>query len=137
MTDYDTIEAAVRDDCLRYSVQQCAFDKRFAQQMAQHLTAADGILMVDQPQGFQLSEATTRLAELIASSKLLVDKNPILTWMISNLVTRTGRFGEQRPDKETSAEKIDGVVAAIMALQRAISMPDNSSVYEERGVLTF
>ena len=53
------------------------------------------------------------------------------------MVWRQGRYGEQRPDKEASTESIDGVVALLMALQRAI-VPDEASdqVYEDRGVLT-
>ena len=136
ITDYDTIEDTVREACDQYGVGECAFDKRFAMQLAQHLTG-HGLLMVDQPQGFQLSEATTRLQELVATKRLRHDGDPLLAWMAGNLVTRTGRYGEIRPDKDASGQnKIDGIVAVIMALARAIAQPEAASVYEDRGVLT-
>ena len=125
----------MREACDQYGVGECAFDKRFAMQLAQHLTG-DGLLMVDQPQGFQLSEATTRLQELVAPKRLRHAGDPLLAWMAGNLVTRTGRYGEIRPDKDAAPDKIDGIVAVIMALARAIAQPEAASVYEDRGVLT-
>ena len=135
VTDYDVIEDAVREDCLAAGVRECAFDRRFAQQLAHHLVG-DGLIMVDQPQGFQLSEATIRLQEIVASGRLHLDDDPVLAWMAGNLVVRTGRYQEIRPDKDASAEKVDGIVALIMALSRAISQPEAATVYEDRGVLT-
>ena len=135
VTDYDVIEDAVRADCLEYSVRECAYDRRFAQQLAHHIEA-EGIVMVDQPQGFQLNEATVRLQELVAEGRLHHSGDPVLAWMASNLVTRTGRYGEVRPDKDQAPDKIDGVVALIMALQRSIAKPDAVAAYEEHGVLS-
>ena len=78
-----------------------------------------------------------RLQELVATKRLRHDGDPLLAWMAGNLVTRTGRYGEIRPDKDASGQnKIDGIVAVIMALARAIAQPEAASVYEERGVLT-
>jgi len=135
VTDYDVVEDAVREGCHEYSVRELAYDRRFAQQLAHHLDA-DGIAVVDQPQGFQLNEACVRLGELVAEGKLHHDHDPLLTWCASNLVLRTGRYGEVRPDKDAAPDKIDPVVAAVMALQRAIAQADVGSVYEDRGVLT-
>ena len=92
--------------------------------------------MVDQPQGFQLNEATVRLQELVSEGRLHHSGDPVLAWMASNLVTRSGRYGEVRPDKDQAPDKIDGVVALIMALQRAIVEPDVLAAYEEHGVLS-
>ena len=136
VTDYDVIESDVLDLCERYGVREVGFAKRFSMQLAHHLGGA-GQAMIDQPQGFALSEACVRLQELIAAGRLHHDRNPILTWQVGNLVVRTGRYQEVRPDKQESAEKIDGVVASLMGLARSISQPEEiGSVYEERGIVT-
>ncbi len=58
--------------------------------------------------------------------------------MMDNIFIRTDPAGNIKPDKEKSTEKIDGCVATIMALDRAIRHGGNTgvSVYDERGILT-
>lgn len=122
VVDYDVIEQAVRDDCHHDGVRQVAYDKRFAEQLAQHLIGA-GIDMVDQPQGFQLNESVKRTLELIAAMKLAHGHHAVLSWMASNYVVRHGTRGDVRPDKEKAAEKIDGMVALNMALAVWLRQP--------------
>jgi phage terminase large subunit-like protein len=121
-TDYDEIQEIVKRDCHADGIQSVAYDKRFAEQMAQHLIGA-GVDMVDQPQGFQLNEAIKRKGTLIANGELCHGSNEILTWMASNYVLRHGMRGEVRPDKERAAEKIDGQVAIDMALAIWVRQP--------------
>jgi phage terminase large subunit-like protein len=122
-TDYDLVERAVFEDCQRDGIREVAYDRRFAEQIAQHLVGK-GLAMVDQPQGEWLHEGITRKLELIASGLLCHGDNPILTWMASNYVLRqnstTQRF---RPDKDKAGEKIDGQVALDMAIMRWVRMP--------------
>lgn len=118
-TDYDTIEAAVLQDCLDGGVREVGYDNRFAEQMAQHLMGA-GIVMVNTPQGFQLNEAIKRKSELIAEGQLCHGNHAILTWMAGNYVVRHGTKGDVRPDKQKAGEKIDGQVALDMAIGRWI-----------------
>jgi phage terminase large subunit-like protein len=133
-TDYDLIEATVLADCQHDGIREVSYDKRFAEQLAQHLVAA-GITMVDQPQGFQLNEAIKRKLELIVNAELCHGSHEILSWMASNYVLRTGRMGEVRPDKDRAADKIDGQVALDMAIARWIRQPgEPASVYLTRGV---
>ena len=63
--------------------------------------------------------------------------HPVLRWMIDNIFIRTDPAGNIKPDKEKSTEKIDGAVALIMALDRAIRCGGESgaSVYDNRGIL--
>lgn len=121
-TDYDTVEATVGEDCRRDGIRSVAYDKRFAEQLAQHLIG-DGIDMVDQPQGFQLTEAIRRKGELVAAHALCHGNDPILAWMAANYVIRHGLRGDSRPDKEKAADKIDGQVALDMALAIWIRQP--------------
>ena len=63
--------------------------------------------------------------------------HPVLRWMMDNIFSRTGPAGNIKPDKEKSTEKIDGAVATIMALDRAIRCGNDvaASVYDDRGIL--
>jgi len=122
-TDYDLVENTVREDCHHDGIREVAYDKRFAEQMAQHLIGA-GITMWDTPQGFQLNEAIRKKLDLIATGKLCHGNDPILAWMASNYVLRLGSIkGEVRPDKEKAGDKIDGQVAIDMLLDRIIRQP--------------
>ena len=63
--------------------------------------------------------------------------HPVLTWMAGNLVARQDPAGNIKPDKAKSTEKIDGMVALIMAVDRALRHEEQApSVYEGRGILT-
>ncbi len=72
--------------------------------------------------------------------RLVIDKqirhgdHPALAWIAANVMARVDPVGNIKPDKEKSAEKIDGIVALIMALDRAIRWRDSLSVYETRDV---
>ena len=122
-TDYDVVEATVGDDCRADGVRSVAYDKRFAEQLAQHLIG-DGIDMIDQPQGFQLTEAIRRKGELIAARALCHGGHEILAWMADNYVIRHGMRGDSRPDKDKAADKIDGQVALDMALALWVRQPN-------------
>ena len=64
--------------------------------------------------------------------------NPVARWMLSNVVIREDVNGNKRPDKAKSSEKIDGIVAAIMALGQMMSDANSSSsIYESRGLLGY
>ena len=78
------------------------------------------------------------LMKLTLEQKLAHGGHPVLRWMMDNIFVRTDPAGNIKPDKEKSTEKIDGAVAAVMALDRAIRNDGNSgSVYDERGILVF
>lgn len=133
-TDYGVIEDAIADDCKRDGIREVAYDNRFAEQMAQNLIG-QGITMVNTPQGFQLNEALRRLFELVVEGNLCHGDDPVLSWMAANFVIRHGTKGDIRPDKDKAAEKIDGVVALTMALDRVVRGPhEPESVYLTRGV---
>lgn len=76
--------------------------------------------------------------KLALEGKLAHGRHPVLAWMADNIHVRTDPAGNIKPDKQKSTEKIDGVVATIMALNRAIrcgNTPEASSVYDSRGLL--
>ena len=75
--------------------------------------------------------------KLTLEQKLAHGGHPVLRWMMDNIFIRTDPAGNIKPDKEKSTEKIDGAIATIMALDRAIRCGTNtgSSVYDSRGLL--
>ncbi len=118
-TDFDRVEADVIAQCHQWGVRELAYDRRFAEQMRLHLEGA-GIVCVDTPQGYQLNEAIRLLRTLVKDQTLCHGGHPVLAWMADNFTTRTGTRGEVRPDKPSAAEKIDGIVALCMALDRVL-----------------
>ena len=84
------------------------------------------------------SPPSKRLMELVLERNVAHGGHPVLRWMMDNIFVRTDPAGNIKPDKEKSTEKIDGAVAAIMALDRAIRHGGSTgSVYDERGILSF
>ena len=75
--------------------------------------------------------------KLVLEQKITHGGHPVLRWMMDNIFNRTDPAGNIKPDKEKSTEKIDGAVATIMALDRAIRCGNDKteSVYDNRGLL--
>ena len=78
--------------------------------------------------------------KLALEGELAHGRHSVLAWMIDNIHVRTDPAGNIKPDKQKSTEKIDGVVATIMAPDRAIrkgSGQIGGNVYDERELLVF
>ena len=89
-------------------------------------------------QGFKdMSPPTKELMKLVLEQRIAHGGHPVLRWMMDNIFIRTDPTGNIKPDKEKSTEKIDGAVATIMALDRAIRCGNDNgaSVYDSRGLL--
>ena len=126
-------------DCLgeRFNIREIAFDRWGAVQMVQNLEGM-GFTVVPFGQGFKdMSPPTKELMKLILEQKLAHSGHPVLRWMMDNIYIRTDPARNIKADKEKSTEKIDGAVATIMGLDRAIRCGNNTgaSVYDERGIL--
>jgi phage terminase large subunit-like protein len=117
--DYDVIRETIRELSERYNFREVVFDRWNAQQIVTQL-AGDGLEMIKFGQGFESMNAPTkRLMELVLAGELAHGGNPVLRWMASNVMVKMDAAGNVKPDKEKSREKIDGIVATIMALGRA------------------
>ena len=75
--------------------------------------------------------------DIVLEQRIAHGGNPVLWWMMDNVVVRKDPAGNIKMDKEKSTEKIDGAVAMVMALDRAMKNGNNdgSSVYDDRGLL--
>ena len=97
-----------------------------------------GFTVVPFGQGYKdMSPPAKELYKLLMGGDIIHGGNPVLKWMSQNVVMRQDPAGNIKPDKEKSTEKIDGVVAEIMALDRAIRCggSEGVSVYNDRGLL--
>jgi phage terminase large subunit-like protein len=92
--------------------------------------------LVEMRQGMQtLSEPSKEIEKLVVDQKLFHDGNPVMRWMVDNAVIRSDANGNIAPDKRSATGKIDGLVASILALGRAIKTPaTRDSVYNTRGI---
>lgn len=136
VVDYNVVQQRILDICTKFQVNDIAYDRWNITQMVTNL-AGEGLEMVQFGQGYaSMSAPTKTLSDLIISKKIAHNGNPVLRWMVSNVACTQDPAGNMKPDKAKSSEKIDGVVTMIMGIGRAIvSDPDQSSVYEERGML--
>lgn len=97
-----------------------------------------GFTVVPFGQGFKdMSPPTKELMKLTLEQKLAHGGNPVLRWMMDNIFIRTDPAGNIKADKEKSTEKIDGPIATIMGLDKAIRCgnANTESVYNGRGIL--
>lgn len=132
---YGFIERFIERLGEKYHIIEIAYDRWNATQMVQNLEDM-GFTMVPFGQGFKdMSPPSKELYKLLMEGNINHGGNPVLKWMAQNVVMRQDPAGNIKPDKERSVEKIDGIVALIMGLDRCIRSAPATSVYDERGIL--
>lgn len=134
---YGYIEKFIEELGKKFNIREIAFDRWGAVQMVQNLEGM-GFTVVPFGQGFKdMSPPTKELMKLTLEQKLAHGGHPVLRWNMDNIFIRTDPAGNIKADKEKSTEKIDGAVATIMALDRAIRCGNDTSesVYNNRGIL--
>lgn len=135
VTDYDVIEAHLAKWHEQFQIKQLAIDPWGSHQLGTRLANQHGIEVVEVPQTLKhMSEPTKRLDQLVLQRKISHDGNPVLRWCASNVVVYVDPNENLRPTKKKSTERIDGVVALINALSRAILAEEQRSVYESEGL---
>lgn len=134
---YGFIEKFIEELGMKYNIREIGFDRWGAVQMVQNLEGM-GFTVVPFGQGFKdMSPPTKELMKLVLEQKIAHGGNEVLSWMMDNVTVRTDPAGNIKMDKEKSTEKIDGAVATVMALDRAIrcGLNTGASVYDTRGLL--
>lgn len=124
VVDYDQVLDDIATIIEPYSLEKIGVDRGFqGSQMCNNLMKAYGDRVKDQPQGILSMNAPFReFLELIIGKRIFHDGNPVLRWMASNTAAET-KGGLIKPSKDKSTEKIDGIVALVMALGLAIAEP--------------
>lgn len=136
---YDFIENFICNLGKKYHILEIAVDRWNATQMIQNLEGA-GFTMVPFGQGFaSMSTPTKEFYRFLMEGQIIHAGHPVLRWMAGNVVIETDAAENIKVTKAKSKEKIDGIVASIMALDRCIRNQGETqgSVYDERGLLVF
>ena len=136
---YDFIEKFICDLGEKYHILEIAVDRWNATHMIQNLEDA-GFTMVPFGQGFaSMSTPTKEFYRLLMEGQIVHAGHPVLRWMAGNVVIETDAAENIKVTKAKSKEKIDGIVASIMALDRCLRNQGEpqGSVYDERGLLVF
>ena len=129
VVDYEVVKADILADAKRYVIRDIAYDTWNATQIALQLQA-EGASVIEFGQGFRsMSEPTKELEKLILAGKLAHGGNPVLRWMANNVSVEQDAAGNLKPSKKKSTERIDGIVAMIMALGRAMVSNKASALY--------
>jgi phage terminase large subunit-like protein len=118
--DHEIVYAKVIEDADRYDIQDVGYDPWKMKQLAMRLEE-QGVPMTPVRMSPQtMSEPCKELELLLAKKRFNHGGNPALRWMADNAAVKVDPSGNIRPDKSTSAEKIDGIVASVIALERAM-----------------
>jgi phage terminase large subunit-like protein len=118
--DYGAIEQRILADAALFQIREIAYDPWNATHIALRLQD-EGANMIEFRQGFRSMAAPTReLEKLIVSHRLAHGGNPVTRWMAANVAIAQDPAGNLKPAKHKSTERIDGIVALIMAIGRAM-----------------
>ena len=122
ITNFDVIAEDMRSYCRQFDMQEIAYDPALSAYFATGLIE-EGLPLVEITQRAMFyTPPLIQVENLVLEKKLRFDGNPVMTWMVSNLVVKVSKFNEQRsPTKERPENKIDGVMAMLMALGRAMA----------------
>ncbi len=133
--DYDVIRRRTSELNERFRILEIAIDRWNATQLSTQLMG-DGFDVVLFGQGFaSMSGPTKEMEKLVLSKMLDHGGHPVLRWMMSHAVVETDAAENIKLSKKKSTERIDGLIATVMGLGRAIvQTTDEESVYESQGI---
>jgi phage terminase large subunit-like protein len=137
--DFEYIEKAIREAAEKFgeeNIKGIAYDRWSATDVVQRLTY-DRFPMDQFGQGYvSMSEPTKELERMAIKGELRHGGNPVLRWMMSNVQLETDAAQNIKVSKKRSREKVDGVVALVMAIGEWMTLRGSGSVYAERGVIS-
>lgn len=135
--DYDVIRKRINELGERFNIREIPTDPWNSTQLQTQLQS-DGFTVFPFRQGMRsMQDPTKQLEKLVVERAFRHGDNPVLNWMAANVAVEQDAAGNIKPAKNKSTEKIDGIVAAIMGLGRALATDgdDGTSVYETRGLV--
>lgn len=136
VVDYAAVKQRILQLCETFDVMEIAVDRWNATMMIQELED-EGLNVIRFGQGYRdMSPPTKELMRLVLREEILHSGHPVLRWNMDNATIRIDPAGNQKIDKEKSTEKVDGAVALVMALARAIANM-GGSVYDDGHGLNF
>ena len=125
VTDYQVVEARMREDIARFNPLVIGFDKWNAQEITQRLLAEGHPLIEFGQTTKNYHPAMHELERAYVSKKIVHGNDPVLNWCASNLIAVKDGNLNQKPDKKRSPDKIDDMVSLLMAIGLSIT-PEES-----------
>ncbi|WAJ26275.1 terminase large subunit [Antarcticirhabdus aurantiaca] len=135
VVDFRRVEEVIRDLCERFEVREIAFDPHLARVMMSNL-AEDGYPAIEMRQGWvTMAPAIKELDRAIVAGRFRHGGHPVLRWNFDNIAAKTDPAGNVTFDKGKSRDRIDGAVAAAMAVGRAAAGGgEEKSIFEDTAV---
>jgi len=135
--DFEVIEDDLKDAGKIFDIIEVPFDPYQATQFSTRMMA-EGFEMVEVGQNVKnFSEPMKEVEKLIISGEIEFEFDPVLGWMFGNVTAQLDKKDNIYPNKERVGNKIDGVVALIMSMNRAMTREPTDSAYDKRGVVSF
>ncbi len=136
--DYGFVKKQILEDAGRFQLVDLNIDRLFQAYGVSQELQDEGLTVFGMGQGFMsFAPLTKELEKRLLLKKICHGNNPILTWMADNVAVQQDAAGNLKPDKAASQGKIDGIVALLMALDRAMRKEKpKRSVYEDHGLVT-
>lgn len=136
--DYGFIKRDVIEASEKYDLREVGYDPWNASQLAGELYNKEAIQMIEVRQGSKtLSEPSKDLLKKVLAYRIIHNHHPVLTWCADNLVMVSDANENIRPDKDKATDRIDGMVALIIAWSRAMFSGYMESVYDSKGITVF
>ena len=142
-TDFQMIEDDLKADNDIYPITELCYDPHAATYLIQNVMLWLGedkcVEVLQSP--VHISEPMKELESIIYADRFRFNGDPVLAWMMSNVIIKQGKTSGPTkafyPTREKEAQKIDGVVALIMAMKRAMTAPENhdSYIYGAGGIV--
>ena len=132
LTDGDVLDTQfilekIRELADLYTIKALCFDKAFSADIVPQIEAM-GLTCVSINQGdVAMTPPTKRLMEMVLRKEIATNLNPVLRWMVSNVIVRVGPTGLIKPDKSKNREKIDGISALLDAIAHAMLQPSEQA----------
>lgn len=134
VVDQDAVKKAVLEDGEFFKILQLGVDPWNATKLNAELLD-EGVPVINMRQGIPtLGGPSKEFERMVFAAELDHGGHPVARWMVGNAAIRFDSNGNFKPDKEKSSEKIDGVVAMVMAVGLACANDNETSVYETRGI---
>jgi phage terminase large subunit-like protein len=137
--DYEYIRQDINQIVEDYDLQSIAFDRWNSSQLIIQLSQTDGIPMSQFGQGYKsMSAPAKELEKMVLKKEINHLNNPVLRWQCENVLLQTDPAGNIKINKQKSSEKVDGMVALVMAIGEMMTdETPGDSIYNERGILSF
>jgi len=137
--DYNFVKKQILEDAKKFNLQSMNIDRLFqgyqlAMELEDELSGVTNVAVMGM--GFiSMATPVKDFESKVLKGKIHHGNNPVLRWMMDNIVVKMDEAGNYKPDKRNSQGKIDGIVALIMALERMSREWGATSVYDNRGLI--